>query len=406
MARTPLASDPVAVPAIPATAPTQRLASLDAYRGAIMFYMASHGFGIPQVAAKMQDSFWQPLAWWFDHVTWAGCSTWDLIQPSFMFMVGVAMPYSYARRRQQGHSLGRQFGHAVSRGAILILLAVFLTSRPTGTAWEFTNVLGQIGLGYPFLLLLLNRRLSVQAGVTAAILVGYWLLFAVWPLPAAGFNFAAVGVTPEDISGGAVMNGFFGHWNKNTNVAAAFDVWFLNLFPRTAPFVFNKGGYTTLNFVPALATMIIGLMCGELLRSPRTSREKLRTLLVTGFALLVAGQLAGWLVCPIVKRIWTPSWALFSGGWVMLLLAAFYWVIDILGFKKWAQFLIVVGMNSIAIYLMSQLLRPWVRDTLKTHFGAGIFDGIYGPMVQACLTLLVFWLACLWMYRQKIFIRI
>jgi predicted acyltransferase len=274
------------------------------------------------------------------------------------------------------------------------------------TKWEFTNVLGQIGLGYPFLFFLLNRRFAVQAWVTGAILAGDWAIFALYPLPAAGFNFAAVGVSPADLSSGAVFEGFFGHWSKNSNMAAAFDVWFLNLFPRATPFAFNPGGYATLNFVPSLATMIFGLMCGELLRSPRTPREKSRALLVAGLALVVAGALAGWTVCPIVKRIWTPSWALFSGGLVVWLLAAFYWVIDGIGFKKWAQFLIIVGMNSIAIYLMSQLMRPWVGDLLKTHLGASWFGGDYGAVTRDCLTLVIFCLICWWMYRRKIFLRI
>jgi predicted acyltransferase len=324
-------------------------------------------------------------------------------------MVGIAVPYSYARRSEQGHSFAQQFRHALIRGGILVLLAVFLTSGSRGdgqTRWEFTNVLGQIGLGYPFLLFLLNRRFSAQAATVGAILVGYWALFAVYPLPAAGFNYAAVGVTPEDLAGGAVQEGFLGHWSKNSNVAAAFDVWFLNLFPRSTPFAFNAGGYATLNFVPALATMILGLMCGELLRSPRTAREKIRLLLIAAGALLVAGAVAGVTVCPIVKRIWTPSWVLFSGGLVIGILTAFYWVIDVAGYRRWSKFLVVVGMNSIAIYMMSQLMRPWVGDLLRVHLGSGWFTGAYGPMARDVLTLLVFWLICWGMYRRKIFLRV
>jgi len=369
--------------------------------------MASSGFGITQVAQKIQEPVWQTLAWWFDHVPWVGCSSWDMIQPSFMFMVGVALPYSYARRRSQGHPFGKIFGHALVRSLILVLLAVFLASGSgKGTKWEFFNVLGQIGLGYSFLFLLVNRRCTLQAGVAGAILVGYWLLFALYPMPAADFDYSKVGIKPDELASGVVLNSFFGHWSKNTNIAAAFDVWFLNLFPRTTPFEFNVGGYTTLNFVPSLATMIFGLMCGELLRSNRSQRDKLRILGIAGLVLLVAGALAGLAVCPIIKRIWTPSWALYSGGWIILLLAAFYWVIDIVGFKRWTYPLVVVGMNSIAIYLMSQLVRPWVGERLRTHLGSGLFNGTYGPIASACLTLFVFWLICWWMYRRKIFLRI
>jgi predicted acyltransferase len=326
-----------------------------------------------------------------------------------MFMVGVAVPYSYARRAEEGHTFRRQFAHALVRAAVLVLLAVFLASGVGSgrtTRWEFTNVLGQIGLGYPCLLFLLNRRLSVQAAITAAILVGYWALFALYPAPAAGFAYAGVGVTPTDLAGGAVREGFFAHWNKNSNVAAAFDLWFLNLFPRSSPFQFNPGGYATLNFVPSLATMILGLMSGELLRGPRPAGEKVRRLLWGGLGLVLVGVVAGYTVCPIVKRIWTPSWALFSGGLVVWLLAAFYWVIDVAGYRRWSQFLVVVGMNSIAIYLMSQLMRPWMGEVLRTHLGAAPFTGAYGPMVRDLLTLGVFWVILWWMHRRRIFLRI
>ena len=118
----------------------------------------------------------------------------------------------------------------------------------------------------------------------------------------------------------------------------------------------------------------------------------------------------GWLgVCPVIKRIWTPSWAIFSTGWVLLALAAFYGVIDVAGRRAWALPLVVVGMNSIAIYCMSMLLKPWVRETISRHASSRVYEVFgkpYSPMVDATLFLLFCWLACAWLYRQKIFIRI
>ena len=407
----PAAHPPQNSPApVPTVVPlTGRLTSLDAYRGFIMLYMACHGFGLTRVVPASPDSFWPAITWWFEHATWAGGSTWDLIQPAFMFMVGVAVPFSYAQRAAKGDSPGRQFSHALVRALVLILISVFLASGSGAgrtTKWEFTNVLAQIGLGYPFLLLVLNRRITVQAAVTAGILIGYWALFAAYPLPSPTNNYAALGVTPADLTGGAVYPGFFGHWSKNTHIAAAFDVWFLNLFPRATPFTFNAGGYATLNFIPSLATMILGLMCGELLRRPSTPQAKVKTLLIAALLLTTAGLLLGITICPIIKRIWTPSWALCSGGLVIALLAAFYWLIDVRSHRQWSQFLVVVGMNSIAIYLMSQLLRPWMGDLLKTHLGPSLFTGPYGSIPRECLTLLVFWLVCWGMHRRKIFLRI
>src|SRR5262249_10119712 len=141
------------------------------------------------------------------------------------------------------------------------------------TSYVFTNVLAQIGLGYTFVFLLLGRRPLVQFLVAVAILVGYWLLFAVYPLPGQDFDYHAVGITtPWNF-----MPGFAAHWEKTPNVAAAFDRWFLNLFPHPAgqPFRFNDGGYTTLNFIPSMATMIAGVLAGELLRSRRSAGSKL-----------------------------------------------------------------------------------------------------------------------------------
>ncbi|MGY8696164.1 MAG: DUF5009 domain-containing protein, partial [Verrucomicrobiia bacterium] len=125
--------------------------------------------------------------------------------------------------------------------------------------------------------------------------------------------------------------------------------------------------------------------------------------IVVGWLLGVTG------ICPVVKRIWTPSWALYSTGWCMLILAALYWVIDMRQYRRWAFPLIVVGMNSIAIYSMDMLLKSWVAGNLKRHLGDGVFElggSMYAPMFQATLTGFVFWLICYWMYKQKLFVRI
>lgn len=386
----------------------ERLVSLDAYRGFIMLMMTTEGWGFPQTAKKFPDSrLWQVLGEQFEHVAWVGCSFWDLIQPAFMFMVGVSMAYSYASRLAKGHSYARMFGHAVYRSLVLVLLGVFIYSNGQArTNFTFVNVLAQIGLGYTFLFLLWNRPVWVQATAAAAILIGYWAWFATHPLPAEDFNYRSVGLPKNWAS----LEGFEAHWNKATNAAADFDRWFLNLFPRSKPFTHNFGGYQTLNFIPALATMIFGLMTGEVLRSSRSGKEKLLRIIAWGFAGVASGALIASLgICPMVKRIWTPTFGLYSTGWVLLMLGAFYAVIDLRGKKRWSFPLVIVGMNSLAIYMMDQLLRPWMEKTLKTHFGPNVFDILgepYYPIVQQTLILVAFWLACFWMYRQRIFVRI
>lgn len=390
-----------------------RLVSLDAYRGFIMLAMASAGFRIAEVARNPEFSksrVWQFLGYQTDHVAWTGCSFWDLIQPSFMFMVGVAMAYSYAARAARGESYAWMLGHAIYRSLVLVALGVFLTSNWSArTNFVFPNVLCQIGLGYTFLFLLWNRPVLVQLAAAALVLVADWGLFYAYPTPPADFDYAAVGV-PEDWPH---LTGMAAHWDKNTNVAAAADRVFLNWFPREKKFEFNEGGYTTLNFLPSLATMIFGLVAGGLMRTAWRPVGKFTVLLVWGGASLAAGWLLDhYGICPSVKRIWTPSWALFSTGWTLWMLAGFYLVVDMAGFRRAAWPLVVVGMNSIAVYCMSQLLGGWTGDTLKRHLGAGVFnlyglvDPVYAPIVRMALVLLTFWLICVWLWRQRIFIRI
>lgn len=398
-----------------ATAPTTpkapappRLVALDAYRGFIMLAMASAGLGLPRIAEKLPDcAAMQHLGWALSHVPWAGCAPWDLIQPAFLFMVGVALPYSLARRREQGEPYGRTLGHALWRALVLVALGVFLTCQSRKQfAVSFTNTLAQIGLAYPFAFLLTARRRPVQLVAAIGIFIVSWLLFALYPAPPADFDYAAAAVPAKEL-GQVTFPGFFSHWNKNANAAASFDAWFLNLFPQHPKhFVANSGGYCTLNFLPSIITMLLGVICGEMLRGPRAPREKFARLVLAGAALVVAGWLLGLFLCPVVKRIWTPTFALYSGGWVILMLAAFFATTEIIGWKKWAFPLIVVGMNSIAIYLMSQLLSGWIAGSLRIYLGNDIFSGTWGPLWQHSAVLLALWLACYWLYQKRIFLRV
>ena len=408
----------------------QRLVSLDAYRGFIMLAMVSGGLGFSAVAREFPDSWaWQALAYQFSHVEWTGCGFWDLIQPSFMFMVGVAMPFSHVSRRAKGYSIFRIGVHTVYRAVFLVALAVFLSSNSSRqTNFVFTNVLAQIGMGYCFVYLLVGCGFRIQLMAAAAILVRYGWYFYAYETPGPD-AIAALGL-PDDWQ--QFTGGLGAQWNKHVNAAAEMDRWFLDLFPRASSDpVVNGGGYTTLNFVPSMATMIFGLMAGNLLRSPRTLRDQCRLLIAAGAACLFFGLAVDgtiwpyfdwqWTLCPIVKRIWTPSWAVFSTGWTLWMLAAFFYLIEIRGYRRWAFPLVVVGMNSIAMYGMAQLVKGWVRGSLNTHLetvrpqliektgwaiGDRIFDSTYGPILQSVSVLLVLWLICLWMYRRKIFLRI
>src|SRR5436309_9621786 len=325
-----------------------RLTSLDAYRGFVMLLMMGEVLHFSRVSQALPgNSFWQFLAHHQSHVAWIGCSLHDLIQPSFSFLVGMALPFSIASRAARGQSRRYMLLHALWRSLILILLGVFLRSihKPI-TNWTFEDTLTQIGLGYSFLFLLGWGPVRDQWIALAILLVGYWAAFALYPLPGPDFDYTKVGV-PQNWP--HLMTGFAAHWNMNSNLAWAFDTWFLNLFPRVKPFLFNGGGYATLSFIPTLGTMILGLIAGGVIRSQRSPWEKVKWLALAGVIGVAIGALLGWLgICPVVKRIWTPSWTLFSGGWCLLLTAGFYVIIDLWNQRRWAFPLIVIGMNSIA----------------------------------------------------------
>jgi predicted acyltransferase len=394
----------------PSPAPGRRLDSIDAYRGLVMFLMMAEVLEFCQVAEKVPGSrIWAFLCHHQSHVEWTGCVLHDLIQPSFSFLVGVALPFSIASRLARGQSTGLMTAHAAWRSIILIFLGVFLRSIGRDrTNFTFEDTLSQIGLGYTFLFLLGRCRPRTQWIAFVAIIIGYWGLFAAYT-PGSGYVPEAAGV-PPDWAQAHNLTGFAAHWNKNANPAWAFDTWFLNLFSRARRFEFNGGGYATLSFIPTLATMILGLIAGGVLRRDWAPWSKVLWMTIAGVLSLTLGWGLGELgICPVVKRIWTPSWVLFSGGICLLFLAAFYAMMDVLNWKIWAFPLRVIGANSIAAYCLSHLIEPFIAGSFKTHLGRHAFDILgpeYAPFVQGCAVLTVLWLILYWMYEREIYVRI
>jgi predicted acyltransferase len=356
-----------------AAPPAQRLVSLDAYRGFTMLAMVSAGLG---TAHLLNDPTWGGLADQLEHREWIGCTAWDLIQPSFMFIVGVAMPFSFAQRQKRGESWARQLGHVLRRALLLIAIGVFLDSVAEGKIYvQFIRVLQQIAIGYVLAFLVLHLRPAVQglaAGIILAVhtagFLWYGHLHGCWP------------------------------WEQGYNLGTWVD--------ETLGLRLSQGGYATLNALSATATILFGVLCGELLRGPLPPAKKLQVLAVAGVAGLAAGM-ALMPVVPMVKRIWTSSFTLYAGGWTCLFLFAFYGFVDVLGHKRWTFPLVVVGMNSIAIYVASGLfkgtilhmLAPFVPESLHTMPRAE-------PVVMAVLVMLVLWGFCYWLYRQRIFFKV
>jgi len=382
--------------------------AVDAYRGLVMLLMMAEVLEFARVARAYPGNwFWGILAYHQTHVQWAGCSLHDMIQPSFSFLVGVALPYSIASRMARGGTFGKMFLHAIWRALLLTFLGVFLRSMGGPiTYFTFEDTLSQIGLGYPILFLLGFAKPRWQWITFGAILFGYWLAWALYPAPGPGFDWLAVGVPPNWPHN---FTGFLAHWNKNSNLGNAFDVWFLNLFPRVHPFRYNGGGYLTLSFIPTLGTMILGLVAGRWLRASAPAMP-MKRFLYAGVIGVAAGLLLHWTgICPVVKRIWTPAWTLFSGGVCFFFLAAFSYIIEMKGYRKWAFPLVVIGMNSIAAYLIAHLFGGFIESSFRIHLGAHFF-GFAGPglepLMQGAAVLLMYWLILFWMYRNKLFLKI
>ena len=443
-----------------------RLVAVDAFRGIVMFLLLpdlTGGFSFHSVARQLPDDpFWSRLAAQFTHVQWSGASIWDFVMPSFVLLVGIAMPLSAAARRARGDTEMQILGHVILRAAVLVLLAQFLhlvefrertyldelwpfillgaglpvprqlanslgiTSQKIRyrieLAWwaiilaasvlrltakfgvldiHFNHIFSQLGLASIFAFLLVGKGRRVQVSSISVILILYWLLFALFPLQGPGLDPYQVGVQ----SGNEVFEGLFAHWNKNSNAATAFDVWFLNHFPQPEPFLFQEKGLQTLNFVPTIATMICGVMAGELLASCE-SKVRIRNLLfVAGAGLTIGGLIAGQWLCPIVKAIWTPSWALFSTGVVILVLAALYQFCGLPGGRTWAMPFAVLGTNSILLYVLAYYKWRFLSITQRVT-GIDITAGIYTPVLQSLVLLGMLWAIAYVLYRARTFVKI
>lgn len=409
---------------IPDPKPSVRIASVDVYRGMVMFLMLAEILHLYDLKKFVTGEGWlsqatEWLAFHTTHVAWRGCSLHDMIQPSFSFLVGTAMAFSIVARGSKGQSWTRMFLHAISRSLVLVFLGIFLRSlgRPS-TNFTFDDTLTQIGLGYWVLFLLSGlslRGLIVSVGV---ILLGYWLAFVCYPAPGADFPYDQYGV---DSKWGEHYEGIASHFNKNSNLASAVDQWWMNLFPREKPFQYSGGGYCMLSFIPTLGTMLLGLIAGKLLQWDTTVGRKqllLWTAAVVCISLALVVDALG--LCPIVKRIWTPTWVLWSGGLCFVWLALLNVVCDIGGYKRWGFPFLVIGANSIAAYVMSWTMKEPIRLAIERHFGYFIekFSGWLGtwfqlenpqalkPLVLGTLTLGVMWLILLWLYRKRIFLKI
>lgn len=358
-----------------------RVVSLDAFRGLTMFLLVAEGAHLYEALQRPEfsDSVLGWLTIQFTHHPWNGLRFWDLVQPFFMFIVGVAMPFALGKRRERGDTEWEIFRHVIYRSFVLFWLGVILHCGYSGKlVFELWNVLTQLSFTYLVAYLLMRYRPRTQILVSFGLLLLTEVLYRLWSVP-----------------------GFDQPFVKDHNFGSYVD---LLLMGKLNP----GGGWVAFNCVPTAAHTIWGVLAGQVLRSRLDQVSKLKQLVVPGLILLVAGYALD-PITPIIKRIATSSFVIVTGGWCLLVLAALYWLVDVKGFRRWCWFGIIVGMNPIFIYMFNNTVGPqWLNGFLQI-FTEGFLSAA-GPaavdLVNASLSLAVHWYLCYWLYRHKILIKI
>lgn len=362
-----------------------RLLSLDFFRGITMFLLVAEGTALWSVLVKepVAGTILEPLFQQFHHHPWHGLRFWDLVQPFFMFIVGVAMPFSYHKRLKRGDARGKITRHIIQRSFLLLAFGVGLHCGYRGKlVWELWNVLSQLSMTILIAYFLMNCKSSVQIAVSLALLVLTEILYRSFSLE--GYNQPFV---------------------KDQNFGSWMDMVLMGK-------INNGGGWVAINFIPTAAHTIWGVLAGQLLMSETSQIKKAYTLTVAALIALTAGyflDLAS--ITPIIKRICTSSFVLVSGGWALLVLAFSYWLIDIKKINRWIFPFVVVGMNSIFIYLFSNTIGGQWFNKFVAIFTGGFLGMVNTPefivKLITSLTILAFeWYLCYYLYKKKIFFRI
>jgi len=371
---------PVEQPEVPTQ---ERLMSLDALRGFDMFWIIG-GYAIFMGLGKGLNSPWfnQYILPHLDHVQWEGFVAWDLIMPLFLFVVGATMPFSFAKRLVEGQSKTRIYVHVFYRVALLWVLGMIAQGRlleyDLSRLQLYSNTLQAIAAGYLIAaLLLLNLSLQWRFIVTGGLLLLYWGLLWLVPVP-----------------------GSEGHFTEQGNLAIYLDRLILGRFQDGT----NPPYTWILSSMTFAATVMIGTFAGRLLRSKQPATRKVLILLGSGVGCILVGAAWG-LVFPIIKHLWTSSMVVYAAGWSLLLLGLFYLVIDVLRLRFLAFFFVVIGMNAIAVYMATHVFD---FRHLGDIFVGGLakWTGDWQDFVRATAAFVILWLILFYMYRKKTFIKI
>ena len=366
------------------TGKPERLWSLDALRGADMLFI----MGGSALVTAFCRLFGNPDAWLakqMNHVGWQGFAHHDTIFPLFLFFAGVAWPFSLAAQRAKGRSPLQIALRVVKRMVLLFLLGLVYNGlfNLNFAHLRIPSVLNRIGFawGAAALLTLFVRRISIRAAITVFLLAGAWALLYFVP--------------PPDLKGPFV---------RFTYGANLFDWIDRQLLPGH---IIGKGDPEgILSQIPAIGTAMLGVFAGELLRSERFSSARKALLLAVGGAVLLGLGFLWQPWCPSIKKLWTPTFVLFAGAYSALTLALFYWLCDVRKWRKWSFFFRVIGMNSIAVYLLQRVVN---FDGISRFFFGGLADLCNKPGSAAVIAaghIVLCWLVLYFLYRKQTFLRV
>ena len=357
------------------TKTNDRILSIDFFRGFTMFMLVG---GLEGLFRKLDPAAAGPVAGFFQqqlsHVPWEGLHFWDLIQPFFMFIVGVSMPFSISRRWANGDTWKKTFYHVLARCLLLLLIGWAISSGPSTS--NFNNVMAQLSVTYLIAFLLMRKKIKWQLLVSLGLIIISDLLYRFWPVD--GFNQPFV----------AGHN--FGSWTDMILTGSL-----------------DHGNWVPFNAIPTAAHTIWGVIAGMLLMKEWTPVKKILTLLVIGLIAVIAGYAMNPFI-PIIKHICTSSFIIVSGGWCLIAMALSYWLIDVLNFRKVPMFFAVFGMNPLFIYLMGSSFRKFFNG-LTDPYIYRIFGWTNEVTIIVISTLIaagMLWYVCYFLSKNKIFIRL
>jgi predicted acyltransferase len=360
----------------------ERLASLDAFRGFIMFWIIGGEGLMAGLQALGHNRVIDAIVYELNHTPWQGLRFYDCIWPSFMLMVGLSIPLSFAKCFLT-QTDRQQLGHALRRTVVLFLLGSLRESVFLGSPYlvELSSALQPIAIAYLVAFLISRRSWKFQASVAALILACYAFLLAFVPAPGIPAGTYALNHNLVHYVDIALLGQK--HW----------DIW------PYAP----EGWGTVLSTFPTISTTILGMLLGKLLMSGR--RKWYKASLIGGIGLLCLGS--GYVLSPfvpVVMKLWTTSYGLVSAGWACLMFLLFYCVIDVWGWRKWSFPFVVIGANAIFIYMFKSLIH---LDSIVGIFTQGIARLLpsSGVLVREVAVLAVGWLILFWMYKRRIFIK-